>query len=575
MAMDDTRSIDSRRCPAEGEGHSRRRNLYRACALALSVAGAAACNGTLGLPEGGQKGGLDGALQEDAPASATRFRRLTHQEWANTVRDLLGVETAEVVSAFRADPRASGFLFDNNAVALEVDQALASAYQRVAAQIAEQLTSDSSKLSALAPGGGTDAERARAFIESFGKRAHRRPLTSEQADRYFALYQSGLTAFEDMPGFAGGMRLLLEGFLQAPLFLYRIEFSEDAAGGVVPLDGWERAQRLSYFFWGTMPDEELFQAAESGALDSRDGVAAQARRLVGDERAAAVIERFHEQLFEVDRYARIEPSPMFFPDVSPTLAHSAAEETRRFVRHVLFEEAGGIADLLTATSTFVNADLAPIYGLSGDFGNDFERVDLDPGQRRGILTQVGFLASHATSVNPDPIHRGVFVAKRLNCLSIAAPPDAVPPLPEPGDKTNRELVTEHTEADGTSCKNCHGTVINPFGFPFESYDAVGGFRTQDNGKPVDTSASPPVGGEYTSVSGAPDLAEAMASAETVHKCFTKHLVEFAHGRRTLRADEPLTGTLGQESALGMNFKEMMVRLAVADSFLNRSVEELP
>jgi hypothetical protein len=573
--MYDFRSFDSGRCASPRGTQLRPWSLSWVGAIALSLAGAAACNGRLGLPEGDQKGGLDGALQEDAPASATRFRRLTHQEWANTVRDLLGVETAGLVTAFRADPRASGFLFDNNAAALEVDQALASAYQRVAAQIAQELTSDSAKLAALAPGDGTDEERARAFIETFGKRAHRRPLTDEQAARYFALYQAGLDAFDDMPGFPGGMRLLLEGFLQAPLFLYRVEFSEEARGGVVPLDGWERAQRLSYFFWGTMPDDELFQAAAAGELDSRDGVAAQARRLVEDERAAGVIERFYGQVFEVDRYARIEPSPMFFPNVSDTLALSAAEETRQFVRHVVFDEGGGLADLLTSTSTFVNEDLAPIYGLSGTFTKDFRLVELDASQRRGILTQVGFLASHATSVNPDPIHRGVFVAKRINCLKVAAPPDAVPPLPEPGNKTNRELVTEHTEADGSACKNCHGTVINLFGFPFESYDAVGGFRTQDNGKPVDTSASPPVGGAYTEVSGAPDLAEAMASAEAVHECFTKHLVEFAHGRPTLRTDEPITKTLGQESALGMNFKELMVRLAVADSFLNRSVEELP
>src|SRR5690606_5368514 len=133
------------------------------------------------------------------------------------------------------------------------------------------------------------------------------------------------------------------------------------------------------------------------------------------------------------------------------------------------------------------------------FGSDFQQVELNGDQRAGILTQVGFLASHATSVMPDPIHRGVFVAKRLSCLTISAPPDAVPPLPEPGDKTNREAVEEHTEAEGTSCRNCHGVVINPFGFPFESYDAIGAFRTEDNGKPVNTAAAPLIDGEPTPV----------------------------------------------------------------------------
>lgn len=574
MAMDEPRSTEPLRPRGAAEpGVRTSRRFTWGAALALSFAATAACNGTLGFPAEG-KSGPDGALKSDEPASGTRFRRLTHEEWANTVSDLVGID-ATAYAGFREDPRASGFLFDNFATALEVDQNLASAYQRAATQLAELITSDSALLSELVPADGTDAERARGFIESFGKRVHRRPLTKDQVDRYFTLYEAGLGAFDETPGFTGGIRLLLEAFFQSPYFLYRVEESEKVKDGKIPLDGWERAQRLSYFFWATMPDEELFAAAESGQLDSREGVEAQARRLVEDPRAGRVIERFYSQIFEIERYSRIKPSPTVFPDVSANLAVAAEEETRRFVRYVMFEEEGNLAALLTSTSTFVNADLAPIYGVSGNFGSDFQKVELDASQRRGILTQIGFLASHATMVNPDPIHRGVFVAKRLNCLSIAAPPDAVPPLPEAGDKTNRETVTEHTEAEGTSCKNCHGTVINPFGFPFESYDAVGAFRTEDNGKPVDTKAAPPVGGEYVQVADALELADAMAAASSVHECFTKHLLEFAHGRRTVRADEVITQALGQESLQGTSFKEMMVRLAVADSFLNRSPEEMP
>ncbi|NLE85915.1 MAG: DUF1588 domain-containing protein, partial [Myxococcales bacterium] len=163
----------------------------------------------------------------------------------------------------------------------------------------------------------------------------------------------------------------------------------------------------------------------------------------------------------------------------------------------------------------------------------------------------------------------------INCLNIAAPPDAVPPLPQAGDKTNREMVEEHTEVDGTSCKSCHASVINPFGFPFESYDAIGAYRTEDNGKPVDTSASPPIGGVRVDVTDATELAHTMASAAAVHECFAKHLVEFAQGRTSVSADEGIVSKLGTESLTGVDFKEMMVRLAVADSFLNRATEELP
>lgn len=556
------------------------RNLFsRGVGVACLAAGlAAACSGTLGMPD--THGSADDTVSPNDPnnpwAQMTRFRRLTHVEWSNTVRDLLGVDAEELTSSFRSDPRASGFLFDNNALALGVDQALASAYQRVAGQIAEQVVGDPEKLAELVPSGSdNEEERVRAFIEDFGKRVHRRPLTDEQIDQYYALYEVGLTAYEDTPGFAGGIRLVLEGLLQSPYFLYRVEISDKEQNGVVALDGWERAQRLSYFLWATMPDDELFEAAEKGELDTKEGVVAQAQRLLDDPRAAAVLERFSSQVFDVGRYERIAPSPDFFPDVASTLGASAAEETRRFVRHILYENQGGVVDLFTSTTSFVNRDLAAVYGLDGSFGSDFEQVELNGEERAGILTQVGFLASHATSVKPDPIHRGVFVAKRLNCLSIAAPPDAVPPLPEPGDKTNREAVEDHTEAEGTSCRACHGTVINPFGFPFESYDAVGAFQTEDNGKPVDTSATPVVGGEPIPVADARELSAAMANSLQVHECFAKHLVEFAFGRPAVGGDDPVIAELGQESHQGADFKAIMIRLVSADSFLNRAPEEMP
>src|SRR5690606_27037081 len=107
-------------------------------------------------------------------------------------------------------------------------------------------------------------------------------------------------------------------------------------------------------------------------------------------------------------------------------------------------------------------------------------------ERSCVLTQIGFLASHATSRDPDPIHRGVFLARRISCLTIAAPPDDIPPLPTPDPaQTNRQRVEAHTEAEGTTCRTCHSSIINPFGFAFEGYDALGAYRTMDGESPVD------------------------------------------------------------------------------------------
>src|SRR5690606_22011582 len=179
------------------------------------------------------------------------------------------------------------------------------------------------------------------------------------------------------------------------------------------------------------------------------------------------------RVLEVERYEAISPSSSRFPDVGAELSKSARGETAEFLLSTMYDSSGNLRDLLTSTTTFVDEELGRIYGLDGDFDAAFQRVELDREERRGILTQVGFLAAHATSTQPDPIHRGVFVAKRIACIPISAPPDGIPPLPPSSeDKTNRQLVAEHTAAQGRACRNSHAEYINLFGFAFEHYAAV-------------------------------------------------------------------------------------------------------
>src|SRR5690606_27160072 len=150
-------------------------------------------------------------------------------------------------------------------------------------------------------------------------------------------------------------------------------------------------------------------------------------------------------------------------------------------------------------------------------------------ERRGIFNQVGFLAANSTSANPDPIHRGVFIASRVLCLNIAAPPDGVPPLPPITGGTNREVVANHTESSPV-CQACHAQLIKPLGSTFENDDAAGAYRTPDNGEAVDASAEPMIDGERRSVQNPVELAEALAESRQAHECFASHLVEYAFGR---------------------------------------------
>lgn len=367
------------------------------------------------------------------------------------------------------------------------------------------MTTDAAKLARiLPPAASTAEERARAFVESFGLRAHRRPLTSEEVASYLALYRKGPLAYANTPAFEGGIRLVLEAFLQSPHFLYRVERSTQAEQDRVPLDDYEVASRLSYGLWGAMPDDVLFTAAREGALHSREGVATQARRMLQDARAKSVVEAFHRTLFDVPRYATIRPSPTRFPEVSARFAEYAARENTLFVRDV------------------------------------------------------------------------VFLSERILCRKIGAPPANIPPLPAPEGRTNREVVTSHTDAPGTACASCHSNLINPLGFPFEGFDAIGRYRTTDNGHPVNASTSPRIDGETVQVRDALDLSDALAASESVHACYARHWVEYLHGRPFADEDGPLVERLGKRSKEGgLSIVDLVVEVVTSEGFVNRHPEELP
>ncbi len=552
---------------------SARRIIIFALMLSLGCEGSITDPGI--SPGGGGGGGGGGGSGVVVPSPGTRAARLTHEQWENSTRDLLYLDDRPgLAGSFRPDPVTAGFAFDDDGWSMSVDQTLWSSYQRAAVQLAEDVTSDAASLARILPaGGGDDATRARAFVTSFGERAYRRPLSSDEVDELFGIWQTGSTLYEGVPALQAGVRLVIEAALQSPYFLYRVESSTEESSGVIPLSDYEIADRLSYALWNTMPDDELFAAAAAGELHTADQVADQAGRMLADPRAEDVVAHFHALLLRVDRYAGINPSAAFFPDVSPTLETSALRENDMFVRHV-FTTNGGWNDMLTSTDTFVDSELARIYGLSGTYPDDeLVPATLDPAQRRGIFTQVGFLASNSTSVDPDPIHRGIFLVRRVACVDLEPPGGMIPPLPAAMGRTNRETVEDHTEQPGSECVACHGEIINPFGFPFEMYDAIGQFRTEDNGFPVDSSSRPHLDGQRVPVADALALADALAASDAVHECYAKHWVEYAFGRHEEPSDAALVAALARESHDGASIRDLIATLVTSRSFLTRSVEE--
>lgn len=558
------------------------RNRFWAGCLTLALVG---CNGVIGeagfsnderaTPQGEPECGRSVCGATGELAAATAFPRLTHLQWENSVRDLLRLDSAPgLAGSFEPDTRIS--FFDNNIRALRVSGDLWGDYQAAAESLAEAVAGDPDTLGRVLPADlPTDVgERARALITELGRRAYRRPLTSEEVDAHVQLFNQGATHFPEMNAFDAGVRIVLEAVLQSPFFVYRVETGVGRNGDAIQLSDFEVASRLSYVIWNTMPDDPLFDDAARGGLSTPDQIAAQAARMLEDPRGQAMVERFHSQLFNWDLYRGLSVDPSEFPLYYPDVGDDMYEEARRFVEHVVFEEEGSLAELLTAPYTFVNDGLAPIYDFEGAFDGSFSMASFDgPTQsdRGGLLTQVGFLASHGGLTGA--VHRGVFINHRVLCTELPPPPDALPPIPSDDGMTltSRERIEMHT-GPGTCGSTCHGTYINPIGFAFESFDGLGQYRVEENGLPIDASSEFEFADGVAEFDGALELNGAIASRIEAHDCYSKHWLEYALGRDTAGADLDLIQGLGDRSLAGAPVKELIIELVKSDAFRTRNAE---
>lgn len=547
--------------------------------LGLLVVGVLTTTGCYDGAKGSGGNGKDDKLGPELPAPTSRYFRLTHDQWERTVQDLFYLDAPTGLSeTFRADPNSGGYFFDNDSVSLVVDQPLWNGYQTAAVAMADMVAADPNLLDAISPSdSGDTAARGRAFVEDFVRRAYRRPLTPAETDEHIAIFNSAADLYEGEDPYLAGVQLVVQAVLQSPHFVYRIEDSSEPDGDLIPLDDFELASRISYFLWSSMPDAELFDLADAGELSDPEVLEAQVRRMIDDPRARAIVGHFHEQLLEVEQFADATPSPAFFPDVDPRIGEYAVEENRLFLDEMIYERDGSWTDVLTSSETFVNAELAKVYGVSGNFSqDDYQLVELDPEQRKGLFTQVGFLAANASAVDPDAIHRGVFMVRRVACGTLSPPPDNITPLPplEP-DQTNRERTEAHTQQPGSVCSGCHQFLINPYGFSFEHYDAIGAWRDEDNGQPVDAASEVLLDGDTVPVANAVELADVLAASEDVHKCYASHWIQYANGRPTAEQDEVLATRLARTSIKdGLPVKELLVELVMSPSFTNRALEEV-
>lgn len=557
------------------------------CALAVLLA-VGACQGTIEDPSGSRRSGAapgtapdpPGLIEEQSsctpgdPPETTRLARLTHKQYDSSVAALTGLDL-HVAADFLGDQHQAGF---DRGLDLQVGEVLARAYRDAAEKVADSVVTTPAAYTRVL---GCDPRQgdtcARSFIASFGRRTFRRPLTNAEQTSYFTLFKRGPMLVDTGDDFQRGVRVTLEALLQSPKFLYRVELSDEDLGGRIALDGYEVAARLSYALVNTTPDDALLQAAAADRLRTPDEVAAQASRLLQQSAGAReTVRDFHHQWLELDAYPnKLTKDAKLYPSVTPALGSVLQSEVERFVDAVTFERKRGLPSLYTAPFTFVNRTTAAIYGVTGSFDDTLKQVSLDPTQRAGLVTQLGFLATKAFSNTSSPIHRGVFIQRHLMCATIPDPPGMIPALPAVDGtqiRTTRQQVDQHTAVQ--PCASCHQTMINPVGFGLEHYDAIGRYRTQENGVPIDASGTLAGTESNAMFDSGVTLAKAMAEAPEARSCYAKNWFRYTFGRAETPGDacalSALADKLKDDNYTAMDLLSDLTRTR---AFLYRAAEK--
>lgn len=504
------------------------------------------------------------------PASALAVRRLTKAEYGNTVRDLLGV-TESPASSFAADD--DKLPYKTYALGLNVTPILAEQYSAAATKLAAEVSKQVSSLAPCAADatGAVETACAEAFIASFGKRAYRRPLAADEIARFSALF----SAERARSTYAGGGSFVAEAMLQSPYFLYKSELGNGVGIDRV-LTPYEVASEVSYLVTGSMPDAELFKAADANALTTPEQIEAHVRRLLKATTFAPTLRGFVEQWVGIRDVTDLISAPKdttLFPSFDANLRASAAAEADGFVDAVLTEGNGSLTALFGANWSYANDALAQHYGLpAGSSGLTPQKVDLPVTERAGILTGAAFLASIAKPGDSFPILRGKILRTKVLCGTLAPPPANLmvqPPAPSTA-LTTRERFAAHSQ--DPVCSGCH-RVIDPLGFGFENYDAVGKFRSMENGKPIDASGAivdlaPELNGPFN---GGVEFAHKIGPSQVLQQCATREFFRWAAGRLEAGTESCALGAMSRGlTTASPDIRELVVAFARTYGFTLRA-----
>ena len=501
------------------------------------------------------------------------IRRLTKTEYGNTLHDLLGVDP-QIASGLPDEVSGEGYL--NSLSPLQLEQYLTisqKALDQVLAPEGEPPAEIQKQLFGDPPTSETEIQaKAREVAQSLARKAYRRPPTQAELEVLLKVFDLGRK--NDL-SYLASSRLMLKAILVSPQFLFITpakEIKEDK--GIVPLDDYQLASRLSYLLWATMPDDELMALADKGKLHELPVLKAQVTRMLMDSRSRALFDGFGAQWLRLGDLHRKTFDPEKFPQMTADMRLAMYDEARLFFESIVRENRS-VSNFIDSDYTFLNGNLATIYGLEKKVtGPEMRKVKLTNGNRGGILGMPGVLAATSFPNRTSPVNRGVWVLEQILGDHVPPPPPDVPTLEKQDQQSVANLtLRERTELHRSEavCANCH-RLLDPIGFGLENFDAIGRWRDRDeNGQPIDASGELPGDRHFST----PRELKTMIAEH--HAKFSRNLVErllaYALCRKLEGYDEIVVDQLMQKIAEDdYRMQTLITEVVTSYPFTHRRIE---
>ena len=516
------------------------------------------------------------------------LRRLTETELRNALRDLLVTEELVTLDAsgepelptFQLPMAVSndGYTNDHDAMSLNSASIEVQVIHQVASNVAVQVY----EAARVQDEGIQNSEQEmKKLVRRVLPRAFRRDISTET----LALWEAHAVGLKGGAYPEAKAKLVMD-ILQAPQFLYRLEEASEGGDGaaVQQVDDWSIASRLSFLLWSAPPDDALRQAARDGVLSDPGVRASHVQRMLKDPKSETPIREFMDQWMGSVNVGTLPQDMSLYPEFDEMVWEEMKEETRRFAVDVMLRRGESYDGLLLSNQTQVTPALAKLYDVKTDADEGWSEVSLEPTERSGLLTQGTFLASHAGPTHPSPILRSIAIMERLLCCVPKTQPDNVTPIGEEsaydGPTTNRERVEDTTSVAG--CANCH-QAINPTGFATENYDALGRYRTRDNGLPVDATGgvinlhsvckNPVYMDADGDATGAVELSQQIAGSDAFGSCFVKNYTRFAVGHHLDATDTCHSNAIYHSTdTTGRTLESVLVEMVKHQGFIQRKWE---